>query len=143
MADENEKAEVAAESTESAEAKMYAYLLKTFGPTAPSADKVNEWKATYGRVRFLPLSDTEVYFIRPVKRSEYKVMVAAAQAAGGEDPDTFLRESLVAKCVLWPQLDTAQFSAGFAGTIDSLWTIIMDASNFLSQEALFTVVREL
>lgn len=144
MADENNAAPEQAEPTkEQQEDKMYAYLLETFGDQAPTADTVAGWKNTYRRVRLLPLSDEEVYFIRPIKRNEYKALLNTAQTSGGEDQETFLREAIVAKCVLWPKMDTAQFADGFAGTIDSIYTIVMDASNFVSQEALFTVVREL
>jgi len=125
------------------ETQMYDYLRETFGAEAPNAEKVAEWKARHRRVRLLPLSDEEVYFVRPIKRNEYKALLHTAQTSGGEDMESFLRERIVGQCVLWPKMDTAQFSDSFAGTIDALYQIIMDASNFVSQEALFTVVREL
>jgi hypothetical protein len=139
-----EAPEQAEEQTEEqARAKMYEFLAEAFGPGAPNADKVAEWKQRFRRVRLLPMSDEEVYFVRPIKRNEYKALMKTAQASGSEDVETFLRERIVATCVLWPAMDAAQFDDGFAGTIDALYQIIMDASNFVSQEALFTVVREL
>jgi len=148
MADEKTKAPEQAEPTaEEQEAlareKMYEFLKETFGPEAPDAEKVAAWKQRHRRVRLLPLSDDEVYFVRPIKRNEYKALLKGAQSSGGEDVEAFLRERIVAQCVLWPAMDSAQFADGFAGTIDALYQIIMDASNFVSQEALFTVVREL
>lgn len=145
MAEVEEKApEQAQEVNEEQErAKMYAFLKETFGDGAPDAETVTNWKARHKRVRLLPLSDEEVYFVRPIKRSEYKALLKTAQAAGGEDTETFLRERIVSACVLWPVMDTAQFADSYAGTIDAIYQIIMDASNFVSQEALFTVVREL
>jgi len=131
------------ETEEQAREKMYEFLKESFGPTAPDAAKVEEWKGRYRRVRLLPLSDSEVYFVRAIKRSEYKALLKAAQASGSSDVENFLRERIVAACVLWPVMDAVQFDDGLAGTIDALYQIIMDASNFVSQEALFTVVREL
>lgn len=131
------------QTEEQARTKMYEFLKETFGASAPDADKVEAWKQRHRRVRLLPLSDEEVYFVRPIKRSEYKALLKTAQAAGGEDVETFLRERIVSQCVLWPVMDTAQFADSYAGTIDAIYQIIMDASNFVSQEALFTVVREL
>jgi len=131
------------------EAEMYAYLKDQFGDSAPDKEKVAAWKNRYRRVRLLPLSDEEVYLIRPIKRNEYKALLLDAapknpEAANAQSEiENFLRERIVSTCVLWPKLDTAQFADTFAGTVDSLYTVIMDASNFISQEALFTVVREL
>lgn len=141
--DVKEAPEQAEQTEEEARAKMYEFLQETFGAGAPDAEKVEAWKARHRRVRLLPLSDEEVYFVRPIKRSEYKALLKNAQSAGGEDQETFLRERIVAQCVLWPAMDTAQFADTYAGTIDAVYQIIMDASNFVSQEALFTVVREL
>jgi len=128
---------------EQARAEMYKYLKESFGDNAPTEETVANWKARHRRVRLLPLSDEEVYFVRPIKRNEYKALLKSAQAGGGEDVETFLRESIVSKCVLWPMMDTAQFSDSLGGTVDAVYQVIMDASNFVSQEALFTVVREL
>lgn len=124
-------------------ADMYEYVAKTFGPSAPTEEKVTEWKSRHRRVRVLPLSDREIYFYRPIKRSEYKTLLNTAQTTGGDDPDNFLKEQIVHHCVLWPVMDSAQFNDAFGGTLDSLYSVIMEASNFLSQEALFTIVREL
>ena len=144
MAEEIKEApEQAEETEEQARAKMYEFLKENFGSEAPDAVKVAEWNTRYRRVRLLPLSDEEVYFVRAIKRSEYKSLLKAAQASGSSDVENFLRERIVATCVLWPVMDAVQFDDGFAGTIDALYTIIMDASNFVSQEALFQVVREL
>lgn len=123
--------------------KMYEFLQEKFGPTAPNAEKVEEWKARYRRVRFVPFGEDEIYFIRPIKRSEYKALVSTAQASGGEDAEVFLQDRIVSQCVLWPVMDTAQFADGLGGTAPSLYTAIMDASNFISQDALFSVIREL
>jgi len=145
MSEETTKAPELTEeqAEEQARTKMYAYLQKNFGSTAPNAEKVAEWKQRYRRVRLLPLSDDEVYFVRAIKRSEYKAILKSSQASGSDDVETFLRERIVSACTLWPVMDAAQFDDGFAGTIDDLYQVIMDASNFVSQEALFTVVREL
>ena len=138
-----EAPEQAEETEEQARAKMYEFLKENFGPEAPDATKVEEWKRRYRRVRLLPLSDEEVYFVRAIKRNEYKSLLKSAQASGSSDVENFLRERIVAACVLWPVMDAVQFDDGFAGTIDAIYQIIMDASNFVSQEALFQVVREL
>jgi hypothetical protein len=144
MSEEIKEAPEQAEQTEEqARAKMYEFLAETFGAGAPTADKVAEWKQRFRRVRLLPLSDEEVYFVRPIKRNEYKALMKTAQTSGSEDQETFLRERIVATCVLWPIMDSAQFDDTLAGTIDNLYQVIMEASNFVSQEVLFTVVREL
>ena len=128
---------------ENVKEQLYEELQKTFGSGAPTEDQVNAWKAQCGRVRFVWLSDTEVYFIRPIKRAEYKGIVEAVGPTSGADPDGFMRERIVSQCVLWPKMDPSQMADSFAGTIETLYAAIMEASNFLNQEALFTVVREL
>jgi len=146
MAEDKKKEEVKLtpeQQEEQNRQKMYKFLLETFGSTAPTAEKVTEWKGKYGRVRVLPLSDDEVYFIRPIKRIEYKALLATAQTSGGDDPETFLKETLVTRCLLWPVMDTAQFNDSLGGTIEALYTIVMDASNFVSQDVLFTIARDL
>ena len=133
----------APETQEDSKESLYDGLKEQFGERAPNEQQVEAWKAQSGRVRFLYLNDDEVYFFRPIKRAEYKGIVESLQQAGGQDNDGFMRERLVSLCVLWPKMDPAQMADSFAGTIETLYSAIMEASNFINPEQLFTIVREL
>ena len=143
MADETVEVEQTEEETQ--EEQFYGTLKEQFGDSAPSKSDVDLWKAQSGRVRLVPFADNEVYFIRPIKRSEYRGLIQTLGSVSGENTqnEDLLREHVVTKCTLWPSLKTEQFAGMPAGTLESLYDAIMDASNFMSQQMLMTLVREL
>lgn len=142
MADVDKQAETQPMTEEDIDKKLYELVKEKFGESAPDAEQVAKWKEQCGRVRFVPLNDDEVYFIRPIKRAEYKGLVEATMSAK-TDPEAFMRERVVARCILWPKLDPEQFADTLAGTVETLYQSVMDLSNFVTQDQLATMVRDL
>lgn len=125
---------------EAAKEQFLLDLKKSF-PNAPDKSQVDIWKASAGRIRVAPFNEDEVYILRAVKSAEYKGMIEQARTSG--NPDQFLKELVVMKCVLWPRQDTSTIADMYAGTIDTLYTIVMQSSNFLTASEVAMLVREL
>jgi len=93
---------------------------------APSQDVINELKAKFGDVYLAKFSPEEQYIYRPMRRLEYKQIIALGQ----QENKTFAEEKIAQMCVVWPQLDPTKFSALKAGTITTLVELVMACSNF-------------
>lgn len=90
---------------------------------------IAEWKLKHGEVYLITLSD-EQYVYRPIKRFEYKTIMANTDATRA-----FNEEKIVGMCVVYPILDVSKMPTLKAGTISTLVELIMAASNFgISEE---------
>jgi hypothetical protein len=119
-------------------------LKEKFGPGAPDEAMVEAWKKQTGRIRVVAFGPDEVYFFRPLRSNEYKGMVQQAMVAkDAQQQNEILKEKMVSAAILWPKLDPTEMGALFAGTKDSLHLMIMSASNFVTQDELELLVREL
>jgi len=87
-------------------------------------ETIEEWKAKYGDVFAISFGD-EQYVYRPIKRFEYKTIMANA-----ESTRAFNEEKIVQMCVLHPAVDVAKMPTLKAGTVSTLVELIMAASNF-------------
>lgn len=87
-------------------------------------EMINEWKSKYGEIYKVTLGDKS-YVYRPLKRIEYKGIIANPDANR-----SFSEEQIVQKCLIYPSIDPAALSAEKAGTISTLTDLIMVASNF-------------
>jgi len=125
-------------------AAWFADLKVRFGPGAPDEAIVEAWKKSSGRVRVAAFTIDEIYFYRPLRSTEYKGLIAQVMNIKGQvEQNELLKEKMVAAAVLWPRLDASEMGALFAGTKDSLHLMIMQASNFVTQEEAELMVREL
>jgi hypothetical protein len=71
-------------------------------------------------------ADDEKYIYRPLKRFEYKQILALGQT----DNKSFAEEKIVSMCVVWPVLEAIKIPTLKAGTINTLVELIMESSNF-------------
>lgn len=144
---EAEKKESELTDAEQKDKNLQEFLegLKEDRPDAPTFDQVQAWKAQSGRVKLMMFSDDEVYFIRALKSGEYKAMVQQAQGQGKtpEQQNEILQDMVVCKATLWPVVDRTEMGALFAGTKDSLYTAVMQASNFLTPQEASMMVTEI
>jgi hypothetical protein len=87
-------------------------------------EQIEEWKVKHGEVYLITLGE-EQYLYRPIKRFEYKTIMANA-----ESTRAFNEEKIVQMCVVYPAIDVAKLPTLKAGTISTLVELIMAASNF-------------
>ncbi len=129
------------------EAKDPLTFLKEVFPDAPSPEQIAQWKARFGGVYMLPLSEDEVYVWRPMKRTEWKSLMTDLKAAKAGNPNLEIQEimdeRICEKCVLWPDIgaDWAAFSK--AGTVPTLAEAIRESSNFVPLDIAMRLVRRL
>jgi hypothetical protein len=133
-------------SVEEKEKELFFAQLKTkFGPQAPTAELLSQWKSQCGRVRWIELNPEEIYFFRPYKSAEYKGWLQSLQSVAetnAAQADELLKERIVCSCVLFPKIKQEETGAYFAGTIDTLFSQIQLASNFIPLEQAMIMVRE-
>ncbi len=114
-------------------------LLETFETNTqrPNASAISAWKATFGEINLLALTEDEMYIYRTVNRLEFKQISAMAKDENSFD------EMLVQRCVLWPKLGVEFNMASKGGTIPSLKEAILQTSNFLDPRVVMSLVRKL
>ena len=114
-------------------------VINTFDNLAgrPDSATIESWKATYGEINLLGLSEDEMYIYRTVPRLEFKNLSSTAK-----DEDSFA-EMLVQRCVLWPKLGLEFNVASKGGTIGCLKEAILQTSNFLDPRVVMSLVRKL
>jgi hypothetical protein len=99
---------------------------------APSSDKIEEWKQTFGEVFLQGFSETELFILRPLQWKEHKDLQkkVATPVKEGEEPMTELdyQASVVNLCLLWTSV---KLPIQKAGTIPTLFEMIMLNSNFV------------
>jgi len=88
-------------------------------------EMIDGFKEKFGDVYSTVLADGTKYIYRPMKRIEYKTITANPDASR-----TYMEEQIVTKCLIFPELNSADLSAEKAGTISTLTDLIMSASNF-------------
>ena len=89
-------------------------------------EQISEWKAKFGEIFVAKFSDEEKYLYRPLKRFEYKQILALGQA----DNKSFAEEKIVSMCIVWPVMEVTKIPTLKAGTINTLVELIMESSNF-------------
>lgn len=112
-------------------------LLKDF-PAAPSQHQIDEMKAAHGSVLLAALSEDELFLFRPLTRKEHRGL--NAKIAEGQIAPELFEEQVVSACVLWKSIQSFDEKAG---TLPSVFEMIMQNSNFLSPQALSNLVVKL
>jgi hypothetical protein len=102
---------------------------------APTDEELAKLKATYVKIYRIAFSEDEAFYIRRVKRQEYRRIV---ELVGKVDPtlrEDMLNEKLVEAAVVWskPEVNAAFFSDSGAGVVPTLAVQIMDRSGFTNQ----------
>jgi hypothetical protein len=105
---------------------------------APSEADIVKWKREHGEngVYVLALNEDDVFVFTYLRRGQWqKIQQAVANAQKAEltqNPDDTLKEKVLQFTVLWPRPLTIEFFTNSrAGTIDTLFNVIMANSSFL------------
>jgi hypothetical protein len=108
-------------------------------PDGPSKNTLEQYKATYPEVLFLPLTDKEVYVYRPLTHIEWHQQIKSSALMQDQDA---LKDAIVARCILWPKYGPAKMARQKAGLRDLLYEVVMQSSYFIDpREALALVNR--
>lgn len=103
---------------------------------APTVEQIEEMKAKYGDVFFVPLSNKLVYLYRAASGAEYEKIFESvmkhvqANNLGQEMSEKALNEQLVYKCTIWPKITPALKETLPAGVVPTLAHLIHTASHF-------------
>jgi hypothetical protein len=89
-------------------------------------EQLAEWKTKFGEVYLAKFSPEELYVYRPMRRLEYKQIMAVGQG----DNKSFAEEKVVQMCVVWPAMEPTKMAVLKAGTVSTLVDLIMACSNF-------------
>ncbi len=103
-----------------------AQMLAKF-QNAPTADQIEELKATYGEIFLSAITEDEIFLFRTVRRGEWRDMQLAVR--GGQLDELGQEELVVNTCVLWKSVPDLSKKAG---TLSTLAEQIMQNSNFMS-----------
>lgn len=106
-------------------------------PGAPTEAEIAQWKQIHGQdgVYVIALNQSDVFVFTYLRRANWKKIqdaAVAAQNSGGQNSDDFIKEKTVAYSVLWPRKIPMEFwYSSRAGTLDSLFNVIMAHSSFI------------
>lgn len=107
-------------------------------PQRPSDADIAKWKREYGDsgVYVSALNEQDIFVFTYLRRSAWQKIQGVVQKAQASElttnPDDMLKEKVLQFCVLWPRPLTIEFFSGSrAGTVDTLFNIIMAHSSFL------------
>jgi len=92
----------------------------------PTQVQIDEWKLKFGDVYSVKFSDTEKYLYRPMRRFEYKSILAMGQT----ENKSFAEEKIAQMCIIWPTIDPTKIATLKAGTISTIVDLVMSSSNF-------------
>jgi hypothetical protein len=107
---------------------------------APPAKQIEDWKAQYGKVYTLHLDREEIYVWRYLNRAEWQALKTNEELVRNEDK---FQEYVVQRACLWPRLDAISLASSRAGLVNTLFSVILQGSYFMSPEVALTLVEEL
>ena len=125
--------------------QFFDRLHDQFGDSAPTPEILDNWRDQFERVRWMEFGPSEIYFFRGCRANEYNSWIKSLAGVAAKDPeqaDKILKERVVTSCVIFPKIDPESTGGALAGTIDTLFTQIQLASNFIPLEMANTMVRE-
>lgn len=109
-------------------------------PRCPTLAMIDRWKQQHiGVYVFNAETDGETYLWRPLNRAEWKQMKPSAEKI---DEDAF-NEVVVARCVLWPEMNSERIATSRAGLCSTLFSVIMAGSYFMREDAALSFVEKL
>jgi hypothetical protein len=104
---------------------------------APPDEEMAKFKAAHGKIYRVAISLDEVFYIRRIKRAEYKRILEVVQKSDPTNREDLLNEKLMETAVVWsqPKLDPAFYSESGAGIVPTVAVQIMERSGFTNQIA--------
>jgi deoxyribose-phosphate aldolase len=102
---------------------------------APAEEEMTKLKATHGKIYRVAFDLDTVFYIRRVKRGEYKRIIEVVSKADAAVREDILNEKLLETAMVWSsvKVDPAFYSDSGAGIIPTLAMQIMDRSGFTNQ----------
>lgn len=117
---------------------------------APSEAQIAKWKLQYGDngIYVIALNESDVFVFTYLRRSQWqKIQQTVANAQKAEltqNADDMMKEKVLQFTVLWPRPLTIEFFANSrAGTIDTLFNVIMANSSFLQLQQAMILTTQL
>ena len=104
---------------------------------APNIYDLEGWKDQYGVIHMSTVTGEDVYLWRVLKRSEYKQLFktgALNERIRGED-------TIVRKCLLWPQPNDVFMNSSGAGIVSTLKEQIMHQSGFIPEQQAIQMIK--
>jgi hypothetical protein len=125
------------------EEKLNQQIMDAFHklPGRPSEKQIAVWKKQYGMhgVNLIALSEQDIYVYTHLTKGQWDriqevVNQAASTEAFAKKADSIAKEKVLQYTVLWPKLTTEFFYNSRAGTMDTLYNIVMYNSYFFPPE---------
>jgi len=120
---------------------MHSQILKLLSerPDSPPPSQILEWKERYGQsgVRVFAGERDEVYIFTHLTGKQWdkiQTLNEKLQSQPNAATSRKVRDAVLKSCVLWPKLDDQWLADSRAGLPDSLFTVIMMNSYFLSPQ---------
>jgi hypothetical protein len=104
---------------------------------APDEITIEQWKSQYGRFYVSSIHGDDIYIWHTLKRNDYKKLAAS----GAMDDETIFKESIMRKCLLFPQPDAVYIQRLDAGVIPTLFEQIMYQSGFIPKEIALGMIK--
>lgn len=104
---------------------------------APTDEEMVKLKATHGKIFRVAVTLDEVFYIRRIKRGEYKRILEVAGKAEPTLREDLLNEKLLETAVVWskPELTPKFYEDSGAGVVPTIAIQIMERSGFTNQIA--------
>jgi hypothetical protein len=104
-------------------------------PEDVTEEIIGTWKTEFPNCELYAMrfTEKEAYVFRTMTRFEYKQLLKAAQSTTFETPqdlEMYNEETIVERCVLFPQINKVEMGAMKAGTVTLLSDAIMNSSGF-------------
>jgi hypothetical protein len=106
----------------------------------PSDAQIEEWKKQFGKVYTIGLNEDEYFLFRPLRRLEWRNLL---KALAKQTDEMKKKEAICQRAVLWPTMSPDSMSRLPAGTPDTLYEMVLQASNFLVPQEALACVRKL
>jgi hypothetical protein len=105
----------------------------------PSQEQIDDWKAKFGDVYLVSLSQHENFIFRALKRQEWRQLIAQV----AKMPEAKKTDAIVMRGVVWPKLTESTIAVLTAGAPETIRSLIFEASNFIEPERAVQLVRKL
>lgn len=113
-----------------------AELLSNF-ENAPTLYDLEGWKDQWGVIHMSSVSGEDIYIWRTIRRQEYKQMAKT----GMLNEKTRMEDTIVRKCLLYPEPKDKFMSTSGAGIIPTLKDQIMYQSGFISEREALSLIK--
>ena len=126
---QNQEEDTQEEKQPQEEVKTVDQALRAYAG-APSNNQLEQWKQQFGEVLCSGFSETELFVFRPLRRDEFVNLQAYVAQQGASQYE--VEEKTVRECVLWASESGVTSMEAKAGTLNTLYEQVLQASNFMN-----------